>query len=141
MSLSSQPYASRKPKVSCPKRPVPFPLPRSPRAQQAPCVIGVYSVKLVRAQMAGDADTSEKLDRMIRCHMKDLKTTKIAREGEETQTPTTSPAEWAAALLEKVADKKTVDKPTDNRKKPKKISDNTKPEEKEDGDSAEIMAD
>ena len=54
---------------------------------------------------------------------------------------TTSPAEWAAALLEKVADKKTVDKPTDNRKKPKKISDNTKPEEKEDGDSAEIMAD
>lgn len=104
-------------------------------------LIGVYSVKLVRAQMAGDADTSEKLDRMIRCHMKDLKTTKIAREGEETQIPTTSPAEWAAALLEKVADKKTVDKPTDNRKKPKKISDNTKPEEKEDGDSAEIMAD
>jgi hypothetical protein len=41
---------------------------------------------------------------MIRCHMKDLKTTKIAREGEEPQGPQTSPAEWAAALLEKVAE-------------------------------------
>jgi hypothetical protein len=36
--------------------------------------------------------------------MKDLKTTKIAREGEEPKGPQTSPAEWAAALLEKVAE-------------------------------------
>ena len=46
-------------------------------------LVGVYSVKLVRAQMEGNADAAEKLDRMIRCHMKDQKTTKIAREGEE----------------------------------------------------------
>ena len=44
-------------------------------------LVGVYSVKLVRAQIEGNTDAAEKLDRMIRCHMKDLKTTKIAREG------------------------------------------------------------
>lgn len=104
-------------------------------------LIGVYSVKLVRAQMAGDADTAEKLDRMIRCHMKDLKTTKIAREGEEPQAPTTSPAEWAAALLEKVSDKKTAGKTTASRKKAKKISDNTEPAPDESGDSVDEKAD
>ena len=60
-------------------------------------LVGVYSVKLVRAQIEGNTDAAEKLDRMIRCHMKDLKTTKIAREGEEPKGPQTSPAEWAAA--------------------------------------------
>ena len=59
---------------------------------------------MVRAQIEGNTDAAEKLDRMIRCHMKDLKTTKIAREGEEPKGPQTSPAEWAAALLEKVAE-------------------------------------
>jgi hypothetical protein len=67
-------------------------------------LVGVYSVKLVRAQIEGNTQAAESLDRMIRCHMKDLKTTKIAREGEEPQGPQTSPAEWAAALLEKVAE-------------------------------------
>ena len=67
-------------------------------------LVGVYSVKLVRAQIEGNTQAAESLDRMIRCHMKDLKTTKIAREGEEPKGPQTSPAEWAAALLEKVAE-------------------------------------
>ena len=67
-------------------------------------LVGVYSVKLVRAQIEGNTQAAESLDRMIRCHMKDLKTTKIAREGEEPHGPQTSPAEWAAALLEKVAE-------------------------------------
>jgi hypothetical protein len=40
---------------------------------------------------------------MIRCHLKDLKATKIAREGEEPKGPETTPAEWATALLEKLA--------------------------------------
>ena len=55
-------------------------------------LVGVYSVKLVRAQIEGNTDAAEKLDRMIRCHMK------------EPKGPQTSPAEWAAALLEKVAE-------------------------------------
>jgi hypothetical protein len=67
-------------------------------------LVGIYSVKLVRAQIEGNTQAAESLDRMIRCHMKDLKTTKIAREGEEPKGSQTSPAEWAAALLEKVGE-------------------------------------
>jgi hypothetical protein len=65
-------------------------------------LVAVYFLKLGRAQLAGDWDAAEKLDRMIRCHLKDLKATKIAREGEEARGPETTPAEWATALLEKM---------------------------------------
>jgi hypothetical protein len=90
-------------------------------------LVGVYSVKLVRAQMEGNTQAAESLDRMIRCHMKDLKTTKVAREGQEPKGPKTSPSEWAAALIEKVsevAEKRPAKKTS--RKKAKKSSDNTK---------------
>ena len=111
-------------------------------------LVGIYSVKLVRAQIEGNTQAAESLDRMIRCHMKDLKTTKIAREGEEPKGSQTSPAEWAAALLEKVGEAaahKTTSvtrstgraesatrgspkgaKQDAERKKPKKSSDNTR---------------
>jgi len=67
-------------------------------------LVAVYFLKLERAQEAGDWDAAERLDRMIRCHLKDLKATKIAREGEEPKGPETTPAEWATALLEKLAE-------------------------------------
>ncbi len=67
-------------------------------------LVAVYSVKIVMAQINGDMDASEKLDRMIRCLLKDLKATKIAREGEAGSGPETTPAEWATALLEKLAE-------------------------------------
>ena len=67
-------------------------------------LVAVYFLKLGRAQEAGDWETAERLDRMIRCHMKDLKTTKITREGTEPKLPETTPAEWATALLEKLAE-------------------------------------
>jgi len=86
-------------------------------------LVGIYSVKLVRAQMEGNTQAAESLDRMIRCHMKDLKTTKISREGEE-RGPTTSPSDWATALLEKVEE--VAEKKSTSRKKPKKSADNTK---------------
>jgi uncharacterized membrane protein len=111
-------------------------------------LVGIYSVKLIRAQIEGNTQAAESLDRMIRCHMKDLKTTKIAREGEEPKGPQTSPAEWASALLEKVSEaaaQKTASvtrstgraeratkgspkgaKQDAERKKPKKSSDNTR---------------
>ena len=111
-------------------------------------LVGIYSVKLVRAQVEGNIQAAESLDRMIRCHMKDLKTTKIAREGEEPKGSQTSPAEWASALLEKVseaaaqktasvtrstgrAERATKGSPKGaeqdaERKKPKKSSDNTR---------------
>ncbi len=87
-------------------------------------LVGIYSVKLVRAQIEGNTQAAESLDRMIRCHMKDLKTTKIAREGEESKGSQTSPAEWAAALLEKVGE--AAAHKTASVKKPKKSSDNTR---------------
>lgn len=87
-------------------------------------LVGIYSVKLVRAQIEGNTQAAESLDRMIRCHMKDLKTTKIAREGEEPKGPQTSPAEWASALLEKVSE--AAAQKTTSVKKPKKSSDNTR---------------
>ncbi|MEE9368729.1 MAG: hypothetical protein V3V05_07675 [Pontiella sp.] len=85
-------------------------------------LVGIYSVKLVRAQVEGNTQAAESLDRMIRCHMKDLKTTKISREGEE-RGPTTSPSDWATALLEKVEE--VAEKKSTARKKPKRSADNT----------------
>ena len=81
-------------------------------------LVAVYSVKLVRAQINGDMDAAEKLDRMIRCHLKDLKATKIAREGDTPTGPQTTPAEWATALLEKLteAQAKPARKPRKRRK-------------------------
>ena len=81
-------------------------------------LVAVYFLKLGRAQEAGDWDAAEKLDRMIRCHLKDLKATKIAREGEAARGPETTPAEWATALLEKLAEAQR--KPTGKRAKGKK---------------------
>ena len=67
-------------------------------------LVAVYFLKLGRALDAGDSEAAERLDRMIRSHLKDLKATKIAREGEATSKgPETSPADWATALLEKMA--------------------------------------
>lgn len=51
----------------------------------------------------GEWEAAEKLDRMIRCHLKDLKATKIARERDTAQGPATTPAEWATTLVEKLA--------------------------------------
>ena len=61
---------------------------------------------------------------MIRCHLKDLKATKIAREGEEPKGPETTPAEWASSLLNRWAESQKPKRP----RKPKnteKTSDNT----------------
>lgn len=67
-------------------------------------LVAVYFLKLGRAQEIGDWEAAERLDRMIRCHMKDLKTTKLTREGTEPIESQTTPAEWATALLEKLAE-------------------------------------
>jgi hypothetical protein len=87
-------------------------------------LVAVYFLKLGRAQEANDWEAAERLDRMIRCHLKDLKATKIAREGEEPRGLETTPAEWASSLLSRWAESQ---KPKRQRK-PKNaeiISDNT----------------
>ena len=63
-------------------------------------LVAMYFLKLGRAQESGDWDIAQKIDQMLRCHLKDLKATKIAREGDEPRGPETTPAEWASALLQ-----------------------------------------
>lgn len=58
-------------------------------------------VQFARAFKAGDAKAAETFERIVRNNLKDLKATKIAREGEGQEIKTT-PADWATALLEKV---------------------------------------
>jgi hypothetical protein len=83
-------------------------------------LVAVYFIKLSRAQEEGNWDAAERLDRMIRCHLKDLKTTKITREGEATAKRSATPAQWASALVKKLADEKNPEgKPARGRKRKK----------------------
>jgi len=59
-------------------------------------------VQFCRAQQAGKETAAETQARIIRASLKDLKATKLAREGETSSNLNTSPAEWATALLEKI---------------------------------------
>jgi hypothetical protein len=55
----------------------------------------------MRSIQEGNMDAAQKLDTMIRAHMKDLKATKITREADQPKGPQTTPADWAAELLKK----------------------------------------
>jgi hypothetical protein len=59
----------------------------------------IYFVKLTRAVNSGNAEAIYKMDLLVRNQLKDLKATKDKREGEASSLKTT-PAEWAASLLE-----------------------------------------
>jgi len=91
-------------------------------------LIGVYMVKLARAEAGGNESAADSLDRRIRAHMRDLKTTKMAREGEEAKGSQTTPADWASELLKKGAEKIVEEQQalTKSSKKPKKSADKTK---------------
>ncbi|MCL5104958.1 MAG: hypothetical protein M1133_12710 [Armatimonadetes bacterium] len=67
-------------------------------------LVAVLYLKFARAVEAGDADAAEKFDRMLRAHLRDLKATKITREGTEARGDETTPAEWATSLLEQLAE-------------------------------------
>jgi len=87
-------------------------------------LVAMYFLKLGRAQESGDWDIAQKIDQMLRGHLKDLKATKIAREGDEPRGPETTPAEWASSLLQQwdeAQKSKRVRKP----KNAEKTSDNT----------------
>ncbi len=87
-------------------------------------LVAIYFLKLGRAQETGDWHTAQIIDPMLRNHLKDLKTTKIAREGDEPRGPETTPAEWASSLLKQWAESQ---KPRRKRaaKNAKTTSDNT----------------
>ncbi len=86
-------------------------------------MVALYYLKLSRAQEAGDFETAERLDRMIRAHLRELKTTKLTREGDKPLGPETSPAEWATALLEKAKslDIPAQEKPDHRQKRGKSV--------------------
>ena len=63
--------------------------------------IAINTVKYMRSIQEGNMDAAQKLDTMIRAHMKDLKATKITREADQPKGPQTTPADWAAELLKK----------------------------------------
>jgi len=63
-------------------------------------LVAVYFIRLARAQASGDSEAAERFDRMIRAHLKDLKTTKLAREGDQPKKPESTPADWATKVLE-----------------------------------------
>jgi hypothetical protein len=88
-------------------------------------LVATDCLKLGRAQLAGDWDAAERLDRMLRCHLRWLKATRIAREGEPSKGRATTPAEWAAALLEKINGTAKGGSASTHpaRKKPQKIPD------------------
>jgi len=81
--------------------------------------MGMAFIRYCRAMREGNADAAEKLDRIVRGHLKDLKATKIAREG-GAPTLKTTPAEWATQLLEDV---KAADKAARRAGKPDPVDD------------------
>jgi len=58
-------------------------------------------IQFLRAQKAGKEDAANVQARIVRESLKDLKATKITREGDGKEL-TTTPAQWAAELLKEV---------------------------------------
>ena len=58
-------------------------------------------VQYVRALKGGNAKSADIFDGMVLRHLKSLKATKISREGDGKEL-TTTPAQWAAELLQEV---------------------------------------
>jgi len=65
-------------------------------------------VQYVRALKGGSAKSADIFDAMVLRHLKSLKATKITREGEGKE-PTTTPAQWAAELIQEVRKANTDD--------------------------------
>lgn len=100
--------------------------------------IAINTVKYMRAIAEGNMDAAQKLDGMIRANMKDVKTTKSAREGDQPTGPQTTPADWAADLLRKADESAESQKPrkAGSVKKPNKIGDNTESGDDEDAENS-----
>lgn len=67
---------------------------------------GIYCLQLVRAIMAENWEAAERIDRLLRHHLDDLKVTKRAREGDGTPESRTSPLSLAMSLLERAKARK-----------------------------------
>lgn len=67
-------------------------------------------LKYSHAVKKGHHQAAESFDRIVRGHLKNLKATKIDRESSTPQKPKTTPAEWAADLLERCRAEKEEEK-------------------------------
>jgi hypothetical protein len=75
----------------------------------------VYFVRLQRAIKAGNDDAVTKADTLMRHQLNMLKVTRITREGTNVNVAaSTTPAEWATALLEKAKGKEKSKRTTVN---------------------------
>ena len=66
-------------------------------------LVGIYFLKIGRALGEDNIEAAHKIDQMLRGHLKDLKATKLGRGASDSMKPAITPAEWATALLEKIA--------------------------------------
>ncbi len=66
-------------------------------------LVGIYFLKIGRALGEDNIAATHKIDQMLRGHLKDLKATKLGRGAPDSMKPAITPAEWATALLEKLA--------------------------------------
>ena len=88
-------------------------------------LVCVYLLRLGRAIKSGEVDYIVKLDGTVRNHLRDLKATRITREGDKPAGPDSTPAEWASSLL---ASDKTSSRKASTRsvaENADKMSDNT----------------
>lgn len=89
-------------------------------------LLAVYYLKMGQVQESGNMDAAERLDRMIRNHMKDLKATRISRDGEVTDgNRGVAPADIVSFLLiehkkKKAASQKKADGQPGTKKKTQK---------------------
>ncbi len=67
----------------------------------------LYFLKTVRAVKSSQEDAAERLDKMLRMHLRDLKATRIVRE-ESNKNIGNSPAEWISAFMSSYQDKKNA---------------------------------
>jgi hypothetical protein len=106
-------------------------------------LVCVYLLRLGRAIKSGEVDYIVKLDGTVRNHLRDLKATRITREGDKPTGPDTTPAEWASSLLasakpgSRKASAKAVEENTEKRSDNTMTADSDTPENTGDSEDAE----
>lgn len=64
-------------------------------------LVTLYFIQLFRAVRAEEWESVQRIDGMLRSHLREMKASKRSRESDETQRQTLSAGEWTADLLAK----------------------------------------
>lgn len=84
-------------------------------------LVGIYSLQLMRAVARENWEAAERVDRMLRRHLDDLKVTKKAREGDGPAENRTSPMALAMSLLERAKARQVEEVAADSEKTPETL--------------------